>query len=265
MRNQVSSHPKSKVIMMYNFFKRATQRYARVIALSTTALIASHSFASSASVPHEGLVCLPTIANTPSELDAGWSEAQRSLGASIAAFDEGRLGVAIDRAKHALRRGLETPLERATAHKYLALAYCSSRASTLCKKHFESAIAATPEITFHDRELNTKLHRQLLADARQGMARRSAKLTTTPQVEAPKAENTGAQVSTENTGTLKLDVRPWAEVRLNDRVVAITPPSKTLTLAAGSHRLEFRNPAGPTLRADVRITSGGLVEFAHRF
>jgi hypothetical protein len=210
------------------------------------------------------LVCLPTTAIVPGEKDATWNDAQRQLGQGIASFDEGRLAVSAERIKRALRSGLDAQLERATANKYLALIYCSHQSSALCRKHFEAAVEASPEITFDDVELRSALHRQSLTDARAAIAKRSNQHAASVNAKVLPA---GASLKTKSSqsGTLLLDVRPWAEIRVNDKTVAVTPPSKTITLEAGDHRLEIRNPAGPPLRTDIRIPVGGSVELAHRF
>jgi tetratricopeptide (TPR) repeat protein len=211
-------------------------------------------------------VCLPTTAVSPSELDPSWSEAQRQLGQGIASFDEGRLAVAAEHIKRALRIGLDAPLERATANKYLALVYCSHKSSVLCRKHFEAAAESSPDIAFDDAELRTALHRQSLADARTAIAKRRVQIVASTNVNAsPATASSSAKSKSSQSGTLHLDVRPWAEVRINDKTVAVTPPSKTITLEAGDHQLVIRNPAGPPLRREIHIPVGGSVELAHRF
>ncbi len=204
------------------------------------------------------LVCLPT---TATDTAASWTEEQKQLGMGIAAFDEGQLTIASERIKRALRGTLHSPIERAAANKYLALIYCANRSAALCRKHFEAAIVASPEIAFDETELRTSLHRQSLAAAQQDVARRSSQRErATPEVTVRSTNTKGAE-----TGTLRLDIRPWAQVLVNDRPVAITPPSKSLTLEAGEHRLEIRNPAGPPFRKDVKVPVGGSIELAHRF
>jgi hypothetical protein len=206
-------------------------------------------------------VCLPTTAMTPDEKPGTWSEAQRQLGQGIASFDEGRFAVSTEHVKRALRSGLDVPIERAIANKYLALIYCRHQSSALCRKHFEAAVEASSDITFDDVELRTALHRQSLNDARSAIAKRNTK--SVANISTPTTLSTKEKSS--QSGTLRLDIRPWAEILVNDRSVGVTPPSKSITLAAGEHRLEIRNPAGPPLRAAIKITTGGSVELAHRF
>jgi hypothetical protein len=212
-------------------------------------------------------ICLPM---STSDTSSAWTEGQKQLGMGLTAFDEGQLAAASERIKRALRAGLDVPLELAVANKYLALIYCTNRSLALCKKHFEEAIAASPEITFDSTELRTSFHRQTLTEAQSEVARkntvREPKLVQS-QRELPQNELAvrSAKSKSGETGTVRLDIRPWAQVFINNRAVAFTPPSKSLTLAAGEHRLEIRNPAGPTYRADVVVPVGGSVDLAHRF
>ncbi|MGL4232774.1 MAG: hypothetical protein ACRDAM_13485 [Casimicrobium sp.] len=231
--------------------------YAALLAtmLASQTLAAAPAKAQNTAPP---LVCLPT---TATDTAASWTEEQKQLGMGIAAFDEGQLTTSLERIKRALRGGLNAPMERAAANKYLALIYCANRSASLCRKHFEAAIVASPDITFDDTELRSSLHRQSLAAAQQDVARRSSQRErAAPEVAVRSTKGKGGE-----TGTLRLDIRPWAQVLVNDRPVAITPPSKSLTLEAGEHRLEIRNPAGPPFRADVTVPVGGSIELAHRF
>jgi hypothetical protein len=66
-------------------------------------------------------------------------------------------------------------------------------------------------------------------------------------------------------GQLVLAVEPWAEVRVNGTARGITPPLKTLTLAAGRHLIELRNPAGSSVRKTVEVRPGGKATITHRF
>jgi hypothetical protein len=235
------------------------------------ALLCSQSIAEPVTPPRAAAltnkqVCLPA---TASDTAASWTEGQKQLGAGIAAFDEGQLTVASERIKRALRSGLDVPLERAAANKYLGLVYCANRAGALCRKHFEAAIAASAEITFDDIELRTSLYRQSLIEAQKEHARKGANQESKTGQRDRALDNDASARSgkskTTETGTVRLDIRPWAQVLVNNRPLAITPPSKSLTLAAGQYSLELRNPAGPPLRAEVIVPVGGSIDLAHRF
>jgi hypothetical protein len=89
--------------------------------------------------------------------------------------------------------------------------------------------------------------------------------------EAATEAPTSTDASTSKTSTtvapgqLVLAVEPWAEVRVNGIARGITPPLKTLTLAAGRHLIELRNPAGGSVRKTVEVRPGGKATISHRF
>ena len=62
-----------------------------------------------------------------------------------------------------------------------------------------------------------------------------------------------------------LDVKPWGEVVIDGRARGLTPPLKMLRLPEGPHRIEVRNPVGPPLLREVKITASGRVEISHTF
>jgi serine/threonine-protein kinase len=67
------------------------------------------------------------------------------------------------------------------------------------------------------------------------------------------------------TGTVRLAVSPWGEVFVDGASRGITPPLKQLKLDAGTHRIEIRNPAGPTWTTQLDVVAGQRVTVSHRF
>ncbi len=67
------------------------------------------------------------------------------------------------------------------------------------------------------------------------------------------------------TGAVRLAVMPWGEVFVDGVSRGITPPLKQLTLDAGSHHIEIRNPAGRTLQTQVDVVAGRSTTLSHRF
>ena len=66
-------------------------------------------------------------------------------------------------------------------------------------------------------------------------------------------------------GIVRLAVKPWGEVFVDGASRGITPPLKQLTLDAGVHRIEIRNPAGPSWTKDVDVVAGQPTTVSHRF
>jgi serine/threonine protein kinase len=67
------------------------------------------------------------------------------------------------------------------------------------------------------------------------------------------------------TGIVRFDVKPWGEVLVDGRARGLTPPLKTLQLPEGRHRIEVRNPVGPSLVREVEVTAAGSVAINHTF
>jgi len=67
------------------------------------------------------------------------------------------------------------------------------------------------------------------------------------------------------TGTVRLAVAPWGEVFVDGVNRGVTPPLKELALGAGSHRIEIRNPAAPSLTREIVVREGKASVIAHRF
>ncbi|MDT3678557.1 MAG: serine/threonine-protein kinase [Burkholderiaceae bacterium] len=72
-------------------------------------------------------------------------------------------------------------------------------------------------------------------------------------------------VAAASSGTVRLAVRPWGEVFVDGASRGVTPPLKQLTLDAGVHRIEIRNPAGPSWTRNVDVVAGQRTTVTHRF
>ncbi len=79
------------------------------------------------------------------------------------------------------------------------------------------------------------------------------------------AEPANATVAAASTGIVRLAVKPWGEVFIDGASRGVTPPLKQLTLDAGVHRIEIRNPAGPSWTTDVDVVAGRPTTVSHRF
>lgn len=66
-------------------------------------------------------------------------------------------------------------------------------------------------------------------------------------------------------GTVRLAVAPWGEVFVDGVSRGVTPPLKQLTLAAGTHRIEIRNPAGSAWEHSIDVVAGEQITLSHRF
>jgi non-specific serine/threonine protein kinase len=113
------------------------------------------------------------------------------------------------------------------------------------------------------------------AGAAEAVASRSANEVAPPVAAAPSRAAAGktpprvvvasAQRPPAQTGTLRLSVAPWGEVFVDGASRGVTPPLKQIVLSAGKHRVEIRNPAGPSWSKEIVVRSGKQETISHRF
>jgi Tfp pilus assembly protein PilF len=102
----------------------------RLLALSAAALVTA-----CAAPPASGLA------------DLMERPAERSLIEGVRAYDEGQYAVAEAALRKALREGLQSRRDQATAHKLLAFITCTSERLAACEAEFRAARAADPAFT----------------------------------------------------------------------------------------------------------------------
>ena len=73
--------------------------------------------------------------------------AERALLGAMRAYDEADYPAVERQADEALRLGLQSPRDLATAHKLRAFVYCTSNRLGPCEKEFRAARAADPNFT----------------------------------------------------------------------------------------------------------------------
>jgi hypothetical protein len=246
----------------------------------------------------------PMVVSQSPPLDSA-TLAQRRLGQGVAFFDAGRYVLAMQQLKSALSLGLRDASEKAIANKYLGFYYCIHKVRDLCEQHLEKALTVAPPFDLDPGEKTNPQWASAYQSVAQRLnigceappapvpAPPPAALTATttasvtpkanevaittnvssPTVAASASAVTVAPVAVaasptakkSKMGTVQLDVRPWGEVFVNNKRQAITPPSKTLTLSPGVHRIEIKNSAGTPLRATVTLQAGETALLSHRF
>ncbi|MCO5099369.1 MAG: protein kinase [Burkholderiaceae bacterium] len=82
---------------------------------------------------------------------------------------------------------------------------------------------------------------------------------------SPSSADAKAAAAGAGTGTVRLAISPWGEVYVDGVSRGVTPPLKQLALDAGRHRIEIRNPAGPTWTKQVDVVAGRRLTLSHRF
>ena len=66
-------------------------------------------------------------------------------------------------------------------------------------------------------------------------------------------------------GTLRLAIKPWAEIRVDGAKKGVSPPLKDLALTAGRHTIELRNPAAAPVTRVIDVQPGRAVTISHQF
>jgi hypothetical protein len=60
-------------------------------------------------------------------------------------------------------------------------------------------------------------------------------------------------------------VKPWAEVRVDGVVRGHSPPLKQLTLPAGRHTIELRNPAAAPVKQQIEVRANQPTTVSQQF
>jgi hypothetical protein len=99
----------------------------------------------------------------------------------------------------------------------------------------------------------------------------STPISTPVQTKAPAAAAAAhpaaseAKASAPANGTLRLAVKPWAEIRVGGVKKGVSPPLKDLALPAGRHTIELRNPAAAPVTRVIDVQPGRAVTITHQF
>ena len=88
--------------------------------------------------------------------------------------------------------------------------------------------------------------------------------TTRPARPGATAEDEARPAATAN-GTVVLAVKPWAEVRVDGVARGHTPPMKQLTLPAGRHTIELRNPASAPVTKQIEVRANQKTVISQSF
>jgi PEGA domain len=228
------------------------------------------------------------------------SPGRQSLGEGMALFDAHNLPMAERALQTALFLGLSDGQERASAHKYLALVYCSNSEWARCEAAFDAAFEARPSFQLEAREFaegpwrdaylrslarSTRLcghtgagpHRPAPAPAPAqpvGFALKSSVIvgvdalvpTTALRSPRPSAAALPFEPSPLQFGNnVRLRVTPWAYVQVDGKRLGVTPALTQFKLTPGPHTIELHNPGFDTLRQVVRMPQDAPVLIAHDF
>jgi serine/threonine protein kinase len=80
-----------------------------------------------------------------------------------------------------------------------------------------------------------------------------------PKVDPPK------EVVADKPGQIRLSIKPWGEVFVNGESKGVSPPTKSLSLAAGEYTVEVRNGDYPARKLSIKISAGEVFKLNHAF
>jgi hypothetical protein len=72
-------------------------------------------------------------------------------------------------------------------------------------------------------------------------------------------------VSRHRMASIQLAISPWGEVRVDDKIVGVTPPLSRLELAPGAHRIEIKNGKLRTYRQTLQLRPSQTIKLKHKF
>lgn len=89
--------------------------------------------------------------------------------------------------------------------------------------------------------------------------------TTVPAAEPAPAAPPVQVATAPARGTLELAILPWGEVFVDGKSRGVSPPLRSLELAAGTHTVEIRNTTFPAHTQRIEVRAGEPVRIRHRF
>lgn len=79
------------------------------------------------------------------------------------------------------------------------------------------------------------------------------------------SSQTSAQTAPAASGVLSIAISPWGEIIVDGKNEGISPPLNTLSLAAGKHKVEIRNPGHHSVISTVEVPPGSQINIRHKF
>lgn len=87
----------------------------------------------------------------------------------------------------------------------------------------------------------------------------------TPPPPKPRPAKKRSEDAASATGTVRLNVLPWGEIRINGNQYGVSPPLRDIALKPGVYKLEIRNPGFASYLQVIEVKSGEEIKIQHRF
>lgn len=240
--------------------------------------------------------CAPAVNEPPRP--GAVSPGRQSLGEGMALYDARKLSIAERALQTALFLGLADEQERASAHKYLALVYCSNSEWARCEAAFDAAFEARPAFQLEAREIADAPWRDTYLRSLAKSARQCGSTGASPQRPLPAAAQPVGFALTSSVivavlpllptrmprtarthaaalpfepsalrfgNNVRLRVSPWAYVQVDGKRLGVTPALTQFKLSPGSHTIELHNPGFDAVRKVVRLPQDEPVVISHDF
>jgi Tfp pilus assembly protein PilF len=122
----------------------AVERLAPLVAVLLLSACATEQPPNAPEPPNLMASAPAVVAAPPPPPAPAVAPADAALSQGLKAYQAAQYTIAETQFNTALQAGLKAPADVATAHKYLAFIYCTSRRESLCAKAFKAARAADP-------------------------------------------------------------------------------------------------------------------------
>jgi serine/threonine protein kinase len=105
----------------------------------------------------------------------------------------------------------------------------------------------------------------LKAESLKAEPQKSEAIKPEPAVAEPQKVEVAKEIVAEKPGLVRLSIKPWGEVIVNGESKGVSPPMKSLSLAAGDHSVEIRNGDYPPHKVIIKLKAGEVFRLNHAF
>ncbi len=161
-------------------------------------------------------------------------------------YHSGEYHKAIDELEHAKALTAESMVETnmVDAYKYLAFSYVEFGELDKARAIFHKALELNPELDL---------------DAEAGSIS-PAIIDIFNEIKANFQEPFALKTTSEKFAFLKISVRPWADIYVNERKVATTPIAEPIRVAPREHTIKIVNPNFPIWEENIKFIEADTVE-----
>lgn len=213
------------------------------------------------------------------EITSGKGLAEKRLSQGVTYYYEGRLALSSKLIREALQLKLAHPADEAMAHQYLAFFLCLNDLPDQCEQEFQLALSGPMPIELSASERDNPAWRDIYARVRAqthglpagkvARGRFGGKIEEISERDAwlvpPGQSLSWGKVNERAAARLRLAIEPWGDVYINQQKVAVSPPTKELSLAAGIYTIEIRNAEMPAFVQTIALKAQSTYRLTYQF